>query len=187
MKVQNHHWSTNRTRFLWKIEVQHDLFNYLGSYGNIMQFQISSRRENRYRDTRVINIRVLRKDFSKYFCFIRCRSNSSVLLNRGGISDLPLLRRLLSTLPKVLRAKFLGTDGHFCFTSMHVWQLQEPSLSEPYFRFRRFILLLQLEKKISMSKWHSEVWPDTYDEGYIHQFQPELAHKIPYQQWKHLV
>ena len=108
-------------------------------------------------------------------------------LNRGGISDLPLLRRLLSTLPEVLRAKFLGTDGHFCFTSMHVWQLQEPSLSEPYFRFRRFILLLQLEKKISMSKWHSEVWPDTYDEGYIHQFQPELAHKIPYQQWKHLV
>ena len=24
----------------------------------------------------------------------------------------------------------------------------------------------------------SEVWPDTYDEGYIHQFQPEPTHKI---------
>ena len=26
----------------------------------------------------------------------------------------------------------------------------------------------------------SEAWPDTYDEGYIHKFQPETAHKIPY-------
>ena len=24
----------------------------------------------------------------------------------------------------------------------------------------------------------SEVWPDTYDEGYVHQFQPEPTHKI---------
>ena len=24
----------------------------------------------------------------------------------------------------------------------------------------------------------SEAWPDTYDEGYIHQFQSELTHKI---------
>ena len=38
-----------------------------------MQFQISSRRENRQRDTRVIKIRVQRKIFSKQFCFIRCR------------------------------------------------------------------------------------------------------------------
>ena len=39
-----------------------------GSYGNIMQFQISSRSEYRSRNTRVIQIRVLRKVFSKQFC-----------------------------------------------------------------------------------------------------------------------
>ena len=29
-------------------------------------------------------------------------------------------------------------------------------------------------------KWRlvREVWPETYDEGYIHQFQPEPTHKI---------
>ena len=44
-----------------------------GSYGNIMQFQISSRSEYRSRNTRVIQIRVLRKVFSKQFCLIKCR------------------------------------------------------------------------------------------------------------------
>ena len=34
-------------------------------YGNIIQFQINSRRENRQRDTRVIKVKVLRKVFSK--------------------------------------------------------------------------------------------------------------------------
>ena len=31
----------------------------------------------------------------------------------------------------------------------------------------------------------SEVWPDTYYDEYIHQFQPEPTHKIHQQQWKH--
>ena len=39
-------------------------------------------------------IRVLRKVFSKQFCFIRC--NTSGPLNRGGIADLSLLRTLLA-------------------------------------------------------------------------------------------
>ena len=30
-----------------------------------------------------------------------------------------------------------------------------------------------------------DTWPDTYDEGYIHQFQPGPTHKIQYQQQKH--
>ena len=55
------------------------------------------------------------------------------------------------------------------------------------FRFRRFILLVQTEKKFyKLWQQHkqlktmeiSEVWPDTYDEGYIHQFQPEPTHKF---------
>ena len=60
-----------------------------GSYINILQFQIGSRRESRWRDTWVIKIRVHRKVFSKQFCFIRP-------LNRRGIADLTLLRILLA-------------------------------------------------------------------------------------------
>ena len=31
----------------------------------------------------------------------------------------------------------------------------------------------------------SEVSPDTYNEGYIHQFKPEATHKTHYLQQKH--
>ena len=49
----------------------------------------------------------------------------------------------------VLRPKFLGTDGLFCFISICKFSsFKNPfttitSLSELYFRFRRFILLVQ--------------------------------------------
>ena len=33
----------------------------------------------------------------------------------------------------------------------------------------------------------SEAWADIFYEGYIHQFQPEPAHKIHWQQQKHQV
>ena len=60
------------------------------------------------------------------------------------------------------------------------------SLSELHFRFR-FILLVQTKKSdfYELWQWHkplktmeiSEVWPDTDDEGYIYQFQPEPTKK----------
>ena len=60
-----------------------------------MQFQTSSRRENRQRDTRVIKIRVQRKIFSN-FALSDAEDNTSGPLNRGDIADLPLLRTLLA-------------------------------------------------------------------------------------------
>ena len=57
-----------------------------------MQFQINSRRENRQRDTRVFKIRVLRKFLGNNFVLSDAEDNTSGLLNRGGIADLPLLR-----------------------------------------------------------------------------------------------
>ena len=45
----NHHWNTFWTRHFWWIKVCYDLFHHLGSYGNIIQFQISFREENRLR------------------------------------------------------------------------------------------------------------------------------------------
>ena len=92
----------------------YDIFNYVGSYWYIMWFQISSTRENRQRDIRVIKIRVLRKACSKQLCFIRCR------------------RQLGAT--------------------------------ELYFRFRRFMLLVEMKKVVSMnygsstSSWKSWRW-----------------------------
>ena len=55
-----------------------------------------------------------------------------------------------------------------------------------------------MEKVISMNygsstsnwkpwRWVSEAWHDTFDEGYLHQFQTEPTHKIPQQQQKHWV
>ena len=71
------------------------------------------------------------------------------------------------------------------------------SLSELYFRIQKFLLLVQMKKSDFYEiKQHqkqlktmeiSEAWPDTFDEGYIHQFQSEPTHKIHEQQQKHWV
>ena len=69
----NHHLNTIRTRRFWWIKVCYDLFNHLGSYRNILQFQTSSRWEKKQRCIWFIKIRFLRKVFSEQFCFNRCR------------------------------------------------------------------------------------------------------------------
>ena len=64
----------------------------------------------------------------------------------------------VGNLPKVPRAKFLGSDGLF-YASLSICKFGSfknpfatiPSRSEFYFRFRRFILLAQTKKVISMS------------------------------------
>ena len=80
------------------------------------------------------------------------KTTTSRLLNRGGIADLPFLRTLLTIRQKVPRAKFLESDGLFCVISICKFgSFRNPfamvtSLSELYFRFRRFILLVHLTK-----------------------------------------
>ena len=60
-------------------------------------------------------------------------------------------------MPTVLRAKFLGSDELFCFSSICKFgSFENPfaritSLSELYFRFRIFILLVKAKKVISMN------------------------------------
>ena len=99
----------------------------------------------------------LEKFLANNFALSNAEDNTSGPLNRGGIADLPLLRTLLAILPKVPRAKFLGSDGLFCFSSVCKFgSFKNPfatitSLSELYFRFRRFILLVQTKKVISMN------------------------------------
>ena len=65
---ENHHWITIRTRYLWLIKVCYDLFNHLRSYRNIVQFQISSRREMGKEIPESSKFEFLEK-----FCFIRWR------------------------------------------------------------------------------------------------------------------
>ena len=67
--------------------------------------------------------------------------NTSGLLNRRVNSRFASVENTISNLPKALRAKFLASDALFCFMT---------SLSELYFRFQRFIILVQT-KVISMN------------------------------------
>ena len=71
---------------------------------------------------------------------------------------LPLLsKNTISNLPKILRAKFMGSDGIYCFIGICKFGSFKNlfatiiSLPELYFRFKRFILLVQRETMISMN------------------------------------
>ena len=63
----------------------------------------------------------------------------------------------IGNLQKLPEATFLGSDWLFCFSiickfgSFKNTSAMITSLSELYFRFRRFILLLQMKKVISMN------------------------------------
>ena len=88
----------NRGQTPWWIKVCYDLFNHLGSYKNIMHFQISARKEKGLRDTWRINIIVIKKFLAQHFVLWDAEDNTSVLLNRVGIANSPLLRTLLTLL-----------------------------------------------------------------------------------------
>ena len=60
----------------------------------------------------------LEKFSGNNFALSDAEDNTFRLLNRGGIADLPLLRTLLAIHRKVPRAKFLGSDGLYCFSSI---------------------------------------------------------------------
>ena len=101
-------------------------------------------------------LKFLEKFLANNFALSDAEDNTSGPLNRGCIADLPLLRRLLF-LPKVMRTKFLGSDGLFCFSSIFKFGsfrntfVMNTSLPELYFRFRRSILLVQSKKVISIN------------------------------------
>ena len=105
----------------------------------------------------------LEKFSANNFALSDAEDNTPWLLNGEGITDLPLLRTLLAIHQKSRessfesRVKFLGSDGLLCFISICKFgSFKNPfvtitSLSELYFRFRRFILLVKMKKVISMN------------------------------------
>ena len=94
----------------------------------------------------VFKIRVLKKCFSN-FALSDAEDNNTALFSREGVADLPLLRTL-----------FPGSNGLSCFISKCKFDSFKntfamiTSLSELNFRFRRFVLLLQMRKVISMAE-----------------------------------
>ena len=83
--------------------------------------------------------------------------NSSGSLNREGIADLPLLRTLMAIRQKSREPSFWEVMDSFVLLAYAILcSFKNPfatitSLSEPYFRFRRFIFLVKTKKVISMN------------------------------------
>ena len=112
-------------------------------------------------------IRVLRKLFSKQFCFIRFRrqpeDNTSGPLNRRDIADLTLLRTLLAIRQKSREPRFWEVIDSFVLLA-HASLAASRNLLQLSFRIRRFVLLVQTKKVISMnydsitSSWKSWRW-----------------------------
>ena len=122
-----------------------------------MQFQISSRRETGNEISESSRFEFLEKFLAINFALSDAEGNTSVSLNRGGIADLPLLRTLLAIRQKSREPSFWEVMELFCFSSICKFgSFKNPfatvtSLSELFFRFKRFILLVQTKKVISMN------------------------------------
>ena len=95
--------------------------------------------------------------FSKQFCCIKCRRQHLWVIEWRRYSRFTLIERTISNLPKVPRAMFWLSDGLFYFISICKFgSFKNPfatitSLYELYFRFRRFILLVEIKKVNSMN------------------------------------
>ena len=99
-----------------------------------------------------IRLEFLEKFSANNFALSDAEDNNSGIYRRYAFVE-----NTVSNSPKVPRAKFLASDGHFCF--IDIWKFgsfKNPlatitGLSELYFRIRRFIFLVQTKKVISMN------------------------------------
>ena len=80
-------------------------------------------------------------------------------MEKGRYSRFIFVENTIDNSPKVTTAKFLGSNGFFCFIS--IWKFgnfKNPfamitSLSQLYFRIRRFVLLVQTKKVDFYGLW----------------------------------
>ena len=98
----------------------------------------------------------LEKFLANNFALSDTEDNTSSLLNRGGIADLPLLRTPLASRQKSREPSFWEMMDSFVLVA-YASLATITSLSELYFRFRRFILLVQTKKVISMNYGSSTI------------------------------
>ena len=130
------------------------------------------------------------KSFQQTILLYQMQKTTPPGIELGMYSRFTFVENTINNSPKVLTAKFLGSDRVFCFISSFKKTFATiTSQSELYFRFRRFICpfgtneesdfyeLWQQHKQLKTMEMN-EAWPDIFYEGYIHQFQPEPTHKI---------
>ena len=97
-------------------------------------------------------LKFLEKRLANNFALSDAEDNTSSLLNRGGIADLPLLRTLLAIRLKSREPSFWEVMNSFFSSICKFGSFKNPfavtpSLSELYFRFGRFIMLVQSKTK----------------------------------------
>ena len=101
----------------------------------------------------------LEKILANNFALSDAEDNTSGPLNRGGIADLPLLRTLLAIRQKSREPSFWEVMDSFVLVAYASLAVSRTlfaaitSLSELYFRFRRFILLVQTKKSDFYGLW----------------------------------
>ena len=98
----------------------------------------------------------IQKFLASNFALSDAEDNTSGALNRGGIADLLLLRTLLTICQKSQNPSFWKGWTLFIISMCKGGSFKNPfttniNLSKLYFRFRRFILLVQMKKVISVS------------------------------------
>ena len=98
----------------------------------------------------------LEKFSANNYALSDAEENTSGLLNREGIADLSLLRTLLAIRQKSREPSFREVMDSFFMSMCKFSSSKKPfatitSLSELYLRFRRFILLVQIKKVISLN------------------------------------
>ena len=107
----------------------------------------------------------LEKSSANNFAWPDAEDNTSRSLNIGGIADSPLLRTLLAIRQKSQEPSFWEVIRLFCFISIcNFDSCKNPfatitSLSELYFRFKRFIPFVQARKVTSINHGSStNIW-----------------------------
>ena len=83
--------------------------NHIGSYRNIMQFQISPKRENSKEIPKSSRLEFLEKFSANNFVLSDAEDNTSRLLNRDGIADLPSFWEVIDSFVLLTYAGLAGS------------------------------------------------------------------------------
>ena len=174
--------TNTRTRCLWWIKhCRYGLFNHLGSCWNI-QFQISSRRKTGKETLKSSKLQLLEKILANKFTLTDAEDNTSGLLNKRNTADLSLLRILLAIQQKPWEPSFWEVMDSFVLVA-YASLAASRTLLQWLLAYLNFTLYsedlwcwckqkcdfyeLWQQHKLLKTIAMSEVWPNTYDEGYI--------------------
>ena len=87
--LQNHHWKTTRTRHVSQIKVGHDLLNQLRTTGILWSLRILVERKAAKKMSKSSRSEVIEKISANTLGWSDVEENTSELLNRGSVAELP--------------------------------------------------------------------------------------------------